>query len=171
METIRFIDQTKDQITVRMSEQMKHVMLSYTDPAPEGFLPVRKILPKPVVDAEHELVFTYKNLGNEVTKEYSVIGLNEKLITIDDYDKAMELYLKKVRSARGYNTREPSDYISSGNERWKTDAQDWIAFRDEVMEYALDVQNKYIAQQPVPSINDFIAGFPTITWTYRNEAK
>ena len=109
--------------------------------------------------------------GNEVTKEYSVIGLNEKLITIDDYDKAMELYLNKVRSARGYNTREPSDYISSGNERWKTDAQDWIAFRDEVMEYALDVQNKYIAQQPVPSINDFIAGFPTITWTYRNEAK
>ena len=62
------------------------------------------------------------NLGNEVTKEYSVIGLNEKLITIDDYDKAMELYLNKVRSARGYNTREPSDYISSGNERWKTDA-------------------------------------------------
>lgn len=165
METIRFIDSTKDTITVRMSEQLKHVMLSYTDPAPDGFLPVRKILPKPKVDADHELVFTYKNLGNEVTKEYSVIGINEKLITIDDYDKAMELYLIKVRSARGYNTREPSDYISSGNERWRTDAQDWIAFRDNVMEYALYVQNNFINGKEIPSLNDFIKNMPQIVWT------
>lgn len=86
------------------------------------------------------------------------------------YDNAMEEYLKEVRIARGYTVREPSDYKDSQNLRWKQDALDWIAFRDQVMEYGLNVQNTFATTGVAPSLEEFRQGFPKITWSIQDES-
>lgn len=85
---------------------------------------------------------------------------------VADYDSAMEEYLMETRFARGYTTREPSDYSGSSVERWAQDAADWIRFRDSVMLYALSVENAVSAGQTPPTVDEFKAGFPTVEWTY-----
>jgi hypothetical protein len=89
--------------------------------------------------------------------------------TVDDYDQAMEDYLREVRVARGYTTREPDDYFGSSNPRWSQDAKDWVAFRDAVMTYALDVINTYTKTGKAPSLAEFKAGFPKMVWSYQEE--
>jgi hypothetical protein len=87
-----------------------------------------------------------------------------------DYDNAMEDYLRSVRSERGYTTREPDDYFGSSNPRWAQDAKDWVAFRDAVMTYALDVINTYTKTGNAPTLAEFKANFPKMVWTYQEEA-
>ncbi len=87
-------------------------------------------------------------------------------ITAEDYDTAMEEHIRKACIDRGYTTREPDVYLNSSNEVWKQDAQDFIAFRDAVMEYGLSVINHYKATGEAPALDEFIAGLPLITWTY-----
>jgi hypothetical protein len=84
-----------------------------------------------------------------------------------DYDAAMEDYLREVRIARGYTTREPDDYFGSSNQRWAQDAKDWVAFRDAVMTYALEVINEYAKTGNAPSIKEFKESLPKITWTFQ----
>lgn len=87
--------------------------------------------------------------------------------TIQDYDNAMENYLRETRFARGYTLREPSDYKDSSVARWKQDAIDWIAFRDAVLVYGLEVENTAQQTGVIPSMQEFLAGMPVITWTYQ----
>jgi hypothetical protein len=87
--------------------------------------------------------------------------------TPDDYDQAMEDYLRSVRSERGYTTREPDDYFGSSNPRWTQDAKDWVAFRDKVMTYALGVINEYAASGNAPTLAEFKAGFPKMVWSFK----
>ena len=84
---------------------------------------------------------------------------------VAEYDLAMENYMKEVREKRGYTTREPSDYVNSTVERWRQDAVDWIAFRDAVLVYAMEIENKALETGEIPSIDEFVANMPTITWT------
>ena len=86
-------------------------------------------------------------------------------VTIKDYDDAMEAHLRAEREARGYTTREPDYYLTSSVPRWAQDARDWVAHRDEVMLYALNIENKYEAGEPVPTLDEFRAALPVITWT------
>ena len=87
-----------------------------------------------------------------------------------DFDAAMEEHLRTEREARGYTTREPDAYLSSSNARWAQDARDWVAHRDAVMEYALDLINAVSAgtRQP-PTMDEFKAGLPAIAWTIAEE--
>lgn len=87
-------------------------------------------------------------------------------ITPADYDRAMEAHIKEARVARGYTTREPTEYLGSAVPRWAQDAADYVAFRDSCMLYGLDVQNKYAAGEPVPSLEEFKASLPECVWTY-----
>ncbi len=82
------------------------------------------------------------------------------------YDRAMEDYLASVRMARGYTVREPSDYTGSSVPRWASDAADWITFRDAVMLYGLNILNSALVGGNLPTVEDFVAGMPVITWTY-----
>ena len=84
----------------------------------------------------------------------------------EDYDAAMEDYLREVRYERGYTTREPDDYFGSSNPRWAQDAKDWVAFRDAVMTYALDIINTYTKTGNAPTLAAFKAGFPKMVWSY-----
>jgi hypothetical protein len=97
--------------------------------------------------------------------------IDEPILTYGDYDNAMEDYLRKTREKRGYTMREPDGYVHSSNPRWSQDAKDWVAFRDVVMTYALDVINTYAKTGNAPTLKEFKAGFPTITWTYKEESR
>ena len=92
-----------------------------------------------------------------------------KPVTFDDYDNAMEAHLDSEKAERGYTKREPSDYKGSGNARFAQDAEDWIAHRDAVMEYGLEVENKAKRGKPVPTLEEFTASLPKIVWTYPDE--
>lgn len=83
-----------------------------------------------------------------------------------EYDLTMENYLKTARIQRGYTTREPSDYISSAVDRWRQDAIDWIAFRDAVLTYALNVENTVTAGGTLPTLEEFTDNMPQIVWTH-----
>ena len=114
--------------------------------------------------AEHQA--TIKDKG----EYYEVVALPPPQITVADYDAAMESHLRSEREARGYTLREPSDYAGSSVPRWAQDAADWIAHRDAVMLYALDVINTYETTGQAPTLEEFRAALPVITWTYTEEA-
>lgn len=82
-----------------------------------------------------------------------------------EYDAAMEAHLAAEKAARGYTTREPDAYLNSQVPRWAQDARDWVAHRDAVMLYAIDVMNRVAAGEPQPTLADFKAGLPRIEWT------
>ena len=87
--------------------------------------------------------------------------------TLADFDAAMEAHLRTEREARGYTTREPDAYINSSVPRWAQDARDWVAHRDAVMAYALALINAVESdQRQSPTMVEFKAGLPTITWTF-----
>lgn len=89
------------------------------------------------------------------------------LPTLEEYDAAMEDHLVQERSARGYTTREPTAYLASGNARWAQDARDWVAHRDAVMAYALELINAVQSgQRTPPTMAEFRAGLPAITWSF-----
>lgn len=87
--------------------------------------------------------------------------------TLADFDAAMEEHLRTEREARGYTTREPDVYLNSQVPRWAQDARDWIAHRDAVMLYALEIMNavKFNMREP-PTLEEFKAGLPVIEWSY-----
>lgn len=121
----------------------------------------------PKTDKEHHAVVDgYDLKDGKWVRKWRVEPIT---YTVEDYDAAMEDYLREVRIARGYTTREPDDYFGSSNSRWAQDAKDWVAFRDAVMTYALDVINTYTATGKAPTLAEFKAGFPKIVWTYQEE--
>ena len=87
--------------------------------------------------------------------------------SLEEFDRAMEEHLIGERSERGYTTREPDSYLTSANPRWSQDARDWVAHRDEVMAYALELINEVQSgQREPPTMDEFVEGLPNIVWTY-----
>ena len=118
----------------------------------------------PQVDAEHRAVPDgYELKDGKWVRKWRVEPI---VYTVEDYDAAMEDYLREVRYERGYTTREPDDYFGSSNPRWAQDAKDWVAFRDAVMTYALDIINTYTKTGNAPTLAAFKAGFPKMVWSY-----
>lgn len=87
------------------------------------------------------------------------------------YDRVMESHLESEKSARGYTKREPSDYANSTVERYRQDAADWTAHRDAVMLYGLEIQNKALRGEPVPTLGEFKSGLPKIVWKFKEMPK
>lgn len=118
----------------------------------------------PQVDAEHRAVPDGHELKDgKWARKWRVEPIT---YSVEDYDAAMEDYLREVRYERGYTTREPDDYFGSSNPRWAQDAKDWVAFRDAVMTYALDIINTYTKTGNAPTLAAFKAGFPKMVWSY-----
>jgi hypothetical protein len=122
----------------------------------------------PQVDDEHRAVPDgYELADGKWVRKWRIEPI---VYTVEDYDAAMEDYLREVRSERGYTTREPDDYFGSSVPRWAADAKDWVAFRDAVMTYALGVINEYTATGNAPTLAEFKANSPKMVWTYQEEA-
>ena len=103
---------------------------------------------------------------DEKGRRFQIVEVEPPEITVADYDRAMEEHIKAARVARGYTTREPTEYLGSSVPRWAQDATDYIAFRDACMLYGLSVQNAYAAGEPVPTLEEFKAALPVIVWSY-----
>ena len=113
----------------------------------------------------------YPAWKKEQTVEVYNLGevLPEIPVTPADYDRAMEEHITAARVARGYTTREPTEYLGSSVPRWAQDATDYIAFRDACMLYGLQVQNDYAAGKEVPTLEEFKENLPDVIWTYTEE--
>lgn len=121
----------------------------------------------PAVDDEHRAVHDgYELIDGKWVRKWRIEPI---VYTPEDYDNAMEDYLRKTREKRGYTTREPDTYLHSSEPCWAQDAKDWIAFKDDVMRYALGVINTYKATGNAPTLKEFKAGFPKMKWTYQEE--
>jgi hypothetical protein len=121
----------------------------------------------PPTDEEHHAV--HDGYALEDGKWVKLWRIEPIVHTVGDYDQAMEDYLRRMREKRGYTAREPDTYLHSSDPRWSQDAKDWVAFKDDVMHYALDVINTYAKTGNAPTLNEFKAGFPKITWTYKED--
>ena len=102
---------------------------------------------------------------NMVVADYTYVDAPPP--ALEEYDAAMEDFLRQEREARGYTTREPDSYLTSQVPRWSQDARDWVNHRDAVMEYALALINavKRGEREP-PTMEEFLGNMPRIQWTY-----
>lgn len=91
-----------------------------------------------------------------------VASAEEKILA---YDKLLEAKLTSECLARGYTKREPSDYLDSKVVRYRQDARDYTAHRDEAMLTGEDMLNAYLTTGQIPSVSAFLAALPDITWT------
>ena len=101
--------------------------------------------------------------GDRIATEADVAAIVASVVK--KYDDAIEEHLLAERSARGYTVREPSLYLNSSNERWASDARDWVAHVDAVMAYGLEVQNQFAETGEAPDFEEFIAKIPKIEWS------
>lgn len=115
---------------------------------------------------ENNAVIEELERTGEDVRRFQIVEVKPEPVTVNDYDRAMEEHIYRTRAERGYTTREPSEYKDSSVPRWRQDALDYIAFRDEVMLYGLSVQNAYAAGEPVPTLEEFKAALPVIVWSY-----
>lgn len=81
-------------------------------------------------------------------------------------DALMDLFNTKA-SERDYESQYTIlSFLSSTNTTWAQEAADFNAWRDSAWAYAIqvftDVQNEVIS---LPTLADFLAGVPTLTWT------
>lgn len=96
----------------------------------------------------------------------------QKPITMQDYDAIMQQYIMSVRYARGYTSRQPTDYLNSSTPRWKQDALDFIAFRDKCLQFGQSVINNYQTTGIVPSLEQFEKNLKqtcVCIWTYNEQ--
>lgn len=103
--------------------------------------------------------------GDRIATEADVAAIVAAVVK--KYDDAIEEHLLAERSARGYTVREPSLYLNSSNERWASDARDWVAHVDAVMTYGLEVQNQFAETGEAPDLEEFRAGIPKIEWSIK----
>lgn len=143
-----------------------------TNPTAEDYAAIKayprsdeSFAPPAVDEGYHAVADGYDLTDSKWVKKWRVEPI---AYTPDDYDQVMEDYLRQVRCARGYTTREPDDYFGSSNPRWAQDAKDWVAFRDAVMTYALDVINTYAKTGNAPTLAEFKAGFPKMVWSFND---
>jgi hypothetical protein len=57
-----------------------------------------------------------------------------------------------------------ASYVMSTNNIWKSEATAFIAWRDSVFNYAINIMNQVQQGAPLPTVESVIAGLPTITW-------
>ena len=114
------------------------------------------------------ITYVYDEEQNAVVAQYTYE--DPPLPTLEDFDMAMEDYLRNEREERGYTTREPDSYLTSEVPRWAQDARDWVVHRDAVMEYALELINAVQkGEREPPTMEEFLSNMPKIQWTYIGE--
>lgn len=122
--------------------------------------------PFPTEDAPEGKHWEERYTQGEGTVTSAWVAVDNPPPSVAPYDSAMESHLRSEREARGYTTREPDVYLNSQVPRWAQDARDWIAHRDAVMLYALDIINAVQSgEREPPTMEEFIEGLPTIEWT------
>ena len=87
-------------------------------------------------------------------------------LTQQDFINAIKKLLHDMAVARNYESEYSiASYASSTNLVWKADAETFISWRDGVWLYAYsELALIQAGEKPIPTIEEFIAGLPTIVW-------
>ena len=81
------------------------------------------------------------------------------------YQNAVSDHVNDVARQRGYdNGVSAASYISSSVEKWKTEAELFVIWRDEVYTQALTVLDAVQNGQDAPTVDDLIASFSVMQW-------
>jgi hypothetical protein len=95
---------------------------------------------------------------------------HERAITINALSLQATPMLQSIidatAKAKSYeNGISCASYANSTNVQWAAEAQAFIAWRDSVWSYAINLLATLQGnEEPIPSIEDVIAGMPQITW-------
>lgn len=86
--------------------------------------------------------------------------------TLQDYDDAVQSHIDSAAYLRGYRDAASCvSYVGSTNPTWDAEAVTFRSWRDDVWVYAFTVLGQVQSGQiPAPTIAEFIADLPHITW-------
>jgi len=99
--------------------------------------------------------------------------LTPPLIPIPTYEEIFFTYQSNIRglfdqkaNERRYDsTLHCLSYLNSSNDNWKSEAQVFNIWRDQSVEYLINVETEVLeGHMPIPSYEDLIAGLPVLNW-------
>lgn len=82
-----------------------------------------------------------------------------------EFQNIISSKLNSVASEKSYeSTLSCASYASSSNLTWKAEADAFIAWRDDVWEYAYAALNAVNQGGAIPTVEEFTAGIPAMVW-------
>lgn len=90
----------------------------------------------------------------------------DSLLTLKDYEDAVQKHLDTTAQSRGYdNTYTCLSYLESTNPTWKTEAEIFNTWRDSVWTTCHQILNQWQAGEiNQPTIQEVLNQLPVITW-------
>lgn len=85
---------------------------------------------------------------------------------LEEYKDRMQSHVDLKAQEKNYkNGFTCATYTNSTNAQWKAEADAFIAWRDDVWEYAIGVQTQVEAEEiEPPTLEDFINNAPSLIW-------
>lgn len=82
------------------------------------------------------------------------------------FRSAIQSHVDETARTRAYDSGNSlAGYVTSTNETWASEAQAFVAWRDEVWAYAYAELDKVThGQRPVPTVEDFVDELPAMAW-------
>ena len=88
---------------------------------------------------------------------------NDELLR--EFQDAVKSVLDSKAQERQYDSSMSiATYYNSTNSVWKTEAESFVAWRDEVYAYSLSVLSSIQQGGEIPVLDVFIAGIPSMSW-------
>lgn len=83
-----------------------------------------------------------------------------------EFQIAIQLHIDQTAKARSYGDGNSlAGYVNSTIPKWSAEATAFVAWRDQVWVYSYAELDKALSgQRPIPTIADFIAELPAISW-------
>lgn len=127
----------------------------------ENQFPVHPALQWVSCDGSVKIGFLY-DFDNQSFSDPSI-----KPLTLNDYSLAIKDLLDSKASEKNYFSEDSIvSYAHSTNQTWAQEAADFIAWRDQCWQYAIDVQARVEGGEiEPPSVGNFIANAPVLNWT------
>lgn len=112
----------------------------------------------------------YVDLTQEELTDYNnrmiawTAGENQRIL--DSYVTATQEIIDQAAQAKGYdNGFSCASYVTSTNPQWAAEAQAFVAWRDQVWNYGLEIYDSVVNHgQPVPAMNFYLNGLPAMSW-------
>lgn len=82
-----------------------------------------------------------------------------------DIDRKVGALLDSIAQSRGYsNSQSIASYVSSSNVQWHSEAEAFVAWRDQVWEHVYIEYMAIDAGGDIPNEDTFMASLPLIVW-------
>lgn len=97
---------------------------------------------------------------------FVVVSVAEPLPTVEQYRRAIQTLIDAKAKGLQYDSGATlASYVNSTIEKWATEAQAFVAWRDAVWLYALAELDKVKnGDREQPSIEEFLAELPAFEW-------